>query len=154
MRLLTVISCCSLMCLAHFPAFGQDVSITQALSFGSFTVNNNNASHNLVVQRTGGYSADAGYTVLDNPVPAEWALTSFPSSTLLNVVFDDVTNITKLGGGGEYFSMTSFTPTPSLSTDGLGAATLRFGATLVTSGTGTNYTDGTYTGTYDVTINY
>lgn len=144
----------ALVCVSVVPAIAQTVVIVQPLEFGSFTVNDNNAIHSLTVQRTGAVNADAGYTVVDNPVPAEWSLTGFPSFTELVIEVTDVTNIGKPSSRGEYFTLTNFTPTPSLSTDNTGAATLRFGATLLTSGVGLNYTDGTYSGTYDVTINY
>lgn len=134
-------------------AQAQTITRVQALSFGTFALKNNAAAHTLRVSRTNVVTADSAFAIFTDPVRGEYALTGFPSSTPFTVSIPD-TSLSLGGGGGAAFDLILFTPGSGLTTDGAGAADLRFGATLQTSGMGSMYSDGNYSGTIDITINY
>lgn len=131
-------------------AMAQTITRVDALSFGSFALKNNNAAHQLTVSRVGGITKDAAYALITNPTPARYDLSGFPASTALSISIPDST----VESGIHVFTLNNFTPTPGLSTDGAGDATLRFGATLTTSGNTVMYADGAYSGLIDITVNY
>ncbi len=132
--------------------FAQTITPVDEFSFGSFAIKDNTARHMLRVSRTGGVTADPEFIIFSGPTPAEYNLSGFPAFTPLNVTIPDST-VTS-GGGGAGFTLESFTPTPSLTTDGSGNATLLIGASLYTSGNSALYVDGAFSGTIDITITY
>lgn len=131
-------------------AKAETITPVQELSFGTFALKNNSSRHLLRVARTGGITSDSEYVVMTSPTPAEYSLSGFTPSTSVTVTIPDT--IITVGGG--YFDVESFTPTPGLVTDSSGNATLRFGASLYSSGVGSNYSDGTFTGSINITVNY
>ena len=139
------------ICLAASPTFAQTITRVQTLSFGTFALRNNNAPHALRVSRTNVVTADSEFAIFTDPTRGEYSLSSFPTNTPFTVFIPDTT---LTSGGGAQFDLGQFTPGSGLTTDGTGNADLRFGATLTTSGTGGNYTDGSYSGTIDITVNY
>ena len=143
------------MCvLANTDASADTVNQTQHLDFGSFVLKRNNAVYQLKVQKNGAVTSASSFIVITTPVPAMWELTDYPPNTLLTVSIPDAILSVGGAGTGNVFNLTDFTPTANLTTDGAGAATLRFGASLYTSGSGTMYADGSYSGDVSVTISY
>ena len=144
--------------IAVFGSGGQGCAQTidqqQPLTFGTFALRNNNASHLLRVQRTGVVNADAAYVLFVPPERGQFILAGFPPSTELTFVFTNATLTLNGGGAGNSFTVQDFTPPASLTTNASGNATLRFGASLYTSGSGINYADGNYSGDSQLTINY
>lgn len=140
------------VCVPFASVIAQTITPVQEMSFGKFALKNNSSAHMLRVARTGGVTADSAYIVMDTPVPAEYTLAGFTPSTPLTVSIPDST--LTAAGTGDHFDLRDFTPTPGLTTDGAGGATLRFGASLYTSGSGTNYIDGAFSGDIDITVDY
>lgn len=131
-------------------AKSETITPVQELSFGTFALKNNSSRHLLRVARTGGVTSDSEFIVMTAPTPGEYTLSGFTPSTSVTVSIPD----TVITVGGGYFDVESFTPTPGLVTDASGNATLRFGASLYSSGIGSNYSDGTFTGNINITVNY
>lgn len=140
------------MWMVAWPVQAQTISRVQTIHFGTFAIKNNSAVHTLRVSRTNVVTADSAFALFTAPIRGEYDLAGFPSSTPFTVTISDAT--LNSGGGGEPFYLSNFTPGTGLTTDGAGNAEVRFGATLATSGVGANYTDGTYSGTIDITIDY
>lgn len=138
-------------CVGANPAQAQTITRVQTLSFGTFALRDNNAPHALRVSRTNVVTADSEFALFTAPTRGEYSMSGFPTDTPFTVSIPD-TALTSGGGGS--FDLGQFTPGSGLSTDSSGNADLRFGATLTTSGTGGNYTDGSYSGTIDITVNY
>lgn len=149
--------CCLVVVLVAMwgaPCFAQTITRVQPISFGMFVIKNNASAHNIQVSRTNSVTADSAFALFTNPVRGEYDLSGFPASTPFTVSFF-ATPITVGGSGtGEAFTLGSFTPGTGLSTDSSGDAQLRFGATLTTSGSGINYSNGSYQGELDITVNY
>lgn len=130
------------------------ITRVDAMDFGTFALKNNASQHNMSVSRTNIVTADSAYVRIIDPTRGEYALTDFPISTVLTFSIPDTTMSLNGSGVGEIFSLENFTPPPSVTTNGSGAATLLFGATLRTSGSGSMYPDGNYSGLVDITVNY
>lgn len=86
-----------------------------------------------------------------------YVITSAAPSVTLNVNIANLNNLTCGGctGSPPVITLTSVTaddPTPT--TDTGGAANFRLGAVLTTVAGGNQYTDGTYSGDFDLTVSY
>lgn len=121
------------------------------LHFGTFIVKQNSTVSNLTVSRTGVVTAGSAFIILSPPNRGTWFISGLPPSTTMNFSF---TPATLSGPGGQTFTVSSFTPLTPLNTNPAGETAAIFGATLSTSGSGTPYTDGSYTGSYDLIITY
>lgn len=129
------------------------ITETQALSFGSFALRNNNGVYDLVISPTGGVTADPEFVVISNGQEAQFNVSAFPALTTL-IITVSAANLTD-GGGGEEFSLTNFQTSPAtVVTTGAGTASFGLGTTLQTSGTTTVYTDGAYSGSATVSVNF
>ncbi len=136
--------------IGHPSAWAQSITPVQELGFGTFALKNNSSRYLLRVSRLGVVTSDSQFVILSPPTPAEYSLSGFTPSTLLVVTIPDST----ITVGGDSFDLESFTPTPGLTTDSSGNAVLRFGASLYSSGLGANYTNGSFSGTINITVNY
>ena len=138
------------------PALGQaTITETQAISFGTFALSNNNAVYTSTVQTNGTTSSDPEYLIFSDAVEGRWDLTNFPASTLLtiNITSGDLT--LNGAGSGEPFSVGSFDIFPSnTTTNASGALSIKIGAVLSTSGTGTMYADGSFSANGLLTVNF
>ena len=148
------------------PAKAQTMTEVQKLDFGTFGVVNNNGSYTIVIGPDNSVTYDpSGKIVSDGAHIGHrgvYALAGFPPNMQLTLGVT-TTNNTTTGGvtltngssltyaGNPAFSIGSFTANNPL-TDASGNATLYIGATLTTSGSGTNYMSGTYNGSVDITL--
>jgi hypothetical protein len=144
-------------------ADAQEYTEVTALNFGTFGMRDNDNQYSIVL----GYDNSVTYDpeIADNPdFPPQRGQYDFidlpPNVTFYvgvsvpnppvsgGLILDNSSGLT-FGGG--VFTLENFTAN-DLTTDGNGDGTLYIGATLKTSGNGTMYSDGVYSGTYDLTL--
>ncbi len=129
------------------------VTVDQAFNFGSFIAMRNDVSYDIVVNTDGSYSYDgAAYVEILPPQPGIYLFDGLPSSTAITSV--DVTQGSPMIGVGSFFSLVDFQETHPATTNGVGEAQIYIGATARSSGNGTPYSDQTYLGSVDITINF
>lgn len=94
------------------------------------------------------------FTVLTGATRARFRLLNGPGNTALSVVVS-ATNVLKDGVGPEMFEITDLEIRPNNpQTNGAGRRVIRIGSTLRTSGDGTFYYAGNYSGVVDVTVSW
>lgn len=121
------------------------VSESSALSFGS--VIRSASAGTVVINTSGTRSVTGGVTALGGTVSAASFAVSGEGSAAYTISFTDGT----LTGPGTSMAVSTFTNDGSGSLSGGGSETVNVGATL---SVGANQTEGAYTGTYTVTVNY
>lgn len=127
---------------------------TQALAFGKFVA----GSGGSVTVSPGGVRSASGGVVLVPSGPgaaAQFSVTGDPS--VIYSITLPANGVVSLTSGGNSMALNNFTSTPSASTPSTGllsaggSQTLSVGATL---SVGSNQASGSYSGTFDVTVNY
>lgn len=115
--------------------------------------------------------ADANIVVISSGTPASFAVTNAAPFTILTLTLPSSAITLATPGGTAEFTVDTFNAiikggqndgdaytsgTPNLRTDGSGAVGFNVGATLHTDATTptTDYLDGTYTGSYQVQVDY
>ncbi|OUR90582.1 hypothetical protein A9Q81_19045 [Gammaproteobacteria bacterium 42_54_T18] len=123
----------------------------QSLHFGTFALVNNTTVSTLKIFHTGATpDASSKLYPLSFGQAGHYRLTAYPVFTPLTITIADFTlNV----GMAEPFTISAFTH-DAIITDGAGEALLKLGATLSTSGTGTNYGDAVYTGIIDIQVSF
>lgn len=123
----------------------------QPLGFGEFAIAKNDAVSTLRIRHDGGNQI-ATYKILPLAFgqPGIFQLSNYPVFTPLMIT---VSNFVLQLGAAPDLLIEDFTFDP-VTTNGNGEATLVIGATLKTTGTGTNYGDGNYTGVMNIVINW
>lgn len=152
--------------LYGIPSWAQTMTQVRPLSFGTFAILNNSGAKTITVAPDNStvyhpdivadIPAQSGHYTLEE-MPAN--VTFYLGISVSNPPGDGglvLDNATSLTGGAQPFTLTDFTVNANntVVTDGDGDADMYIGATLVTSGNGAAYTDGVYTGTYDITFFY
>jgi hypothetical protein len=134
------------------PAHAAYITI-QALDLGSWFIPNNSGVYTITINTDGTSSHSPELTKVKGPTKGIYDIGDLPvSTTILSI---DVAQNTPMTFGGSTFTLGSFqTSTNAPATDGAGRVTLTLGLTASTSGNGTPYPDGTYSGLVDVTINF
>ncbi len=141
---------------------------TSALDFGVLAVfcdgGNNTTTATLStagVLATGAPAASAQVIDIDgaNRTQGVFDITGAAPTTAITVTRANITNVTcaACGGGNPLITTTALTDDQGggQSTDANGALTINVGATLTTlASCGTQYADGAYQGTYDLTASY
>lgn len=158
------------------------LSQTTALSFGTIrakadTSGSTNHVASLIVNPDGSAStasstgANASITVISQGTPAVFAISNAAPNTNLTITSPGTVTLSRTGGGGANFTVDTWafritsgtnantaysTGSPNLLTDNTGAVTFAAGATISTQATtpSADYTDGSYTGTYNMVVNY
>ncbi len=129
------------------------VTVDQALSFGTFLVMKNDAQYDITVNADGSSTYDAGaFVEIVAPQRGIYLFDGLDSSRA--IVSVDVTQGSPMIGGGSFFQLVNFQEIHPPTTNGVGEAQIFIGATARSSGNGTPYSDQTYLGTVDITINY
>lgn len=150
-------------CFYAKSADAADMVQIQALHFGEFAYVDNSVPRTIVIAPDDTVTYDDD--IIEGNVPAhrgEYQLTDFPPNMIIHtgvtvptpptdggVTLDNSSSVSL--PASESFTLSNFTTNEPI-TDGNGDATLYIGATLTTSGNGQSYSDGNYTGTYDVTF--
>jgi hypothetical protein len=147
LNFLTLIACSILYPASCRAAITEE----QPLSFGSFAIAKNDAVSTLIVPHVGGIPR-ATYKLfpLTRAQPGHYRLTAYPAFTPLMINISDFQlNL----GASPILYIEDFTFDP-VNTDASGAALLKIGATLKTSGLGGTYGDGGYSGTLNITVSW
>ncbi len=126
-------------------------------NYGEIIVLKNDAQYDYTVgpQNSSPLTFDPSqFTVLTGAVRARFRLTGAPGNTALNISVS-ATDVLKDGVGPEMFEITDLEIRPNNpQTNGAGRRVIRIGSTLRTSGDGTFYYGGSYTGMVDVTVSW
>jgi hypothetical protein len=135
-------------------AEAQDMAEIHSLNFGEFAMLDNNSVHTIVVTPGNIATYDPALIRGIQAQRGEYLLTGLPANEALGITLDNTVDLSHNGlGGGALFTIDTYT-TNNPSTNGAGDATLYIGATLSTSGSGSGYIDGPYSGSVDLTINF
>lgn len=141
MRFFALIFIACLFCSFANPASAQSISLVQELDYGEAVVKDNDSQHSLIVNASGGVSADAEFAVIVSPQEGVYRLTGAtafqPISSVIVTVDQQVLN------AGEQFIIDNFDIDFPATADINGEAIISVGARLRTSGTGTPYTGST-----------
>ncbi|MBK5206990.1 MAG: DUF4402 domain-containing protein [Polaromonas sp.] len=152
-RVLTALACVLMAASVSWAAAIAIVN-TQALAFGKFVA----GSGGSVTVSPGGVRSASGGVVLVPSGPgaaAQFSVTGDPS--VIYSITLPANGVVSLTSGGNSMALNNFTSTPSASTPSTGllsaggSQTLSVGATL---SVGSNQASGSYSGTFDVTVNY
>ena len=123
----------------------------QPLSFGTFAIVNNLTVSTLAVPYSGSNPVPSiKIYPLVRAQPGHYQITGLPAFQPLTIT---INNFVLSVGGAEPFNVNTFT-FPALITDTNGEALLKVGATLNTTGSGTEYADATYTGSINITVSF
>ncbi len=131
------------------------INETQAISFGSFALQNNDAQHDYRIHPDGTTTIDAEYLEITSAQEASYDVSGFPNNTPLIVTVVSSTLTLNGSGSGEAFTVVNFDTLPaSPQTDGSGNETFALGTTLRSSGSTTMYPDGNYSANATVSVNF
>jgi hypothetical protein len=135
-----------------FPA-RADVTVVQALHFGSFISKNNDAQYDITIHPGGAYSfSGTGFIEILPPQQGIYDIDGLPASSTISSII--ITQLSPLASNsGENFQMLDFEETHGNS-NGSGVARVNIGATARTTGSGIAYPDQTYTGELQIQINF
>jgi hypothetical protein len=135
--------------------FGRVVAVADTLgvNVASLTIPSNSAVP------TPTNSVPARFVIVDstNASNGVFAVSGAAPSTALNVSTGTLVNLTCGACPGLPPALTLFSVTPggpTVTTSGAGAATINVGAVIRTVAGGNQYTDGTYTGSFVLTVSY
>lgn len=152
MRLLRLFNtgfCLLLLCLTS-AAYAQTITENQPLRFGELSLTNNNAARQVILNSSGGYTADSEFIVFNDPQLGNVTASGYLPLITLNIVISDAT---LTGGSAASFVIKdTFTNPATITTDASGEATFDVGATLESDGSGITHTDDSYDGNYTITI--
>ena len=140
------------MILIGQPAQAQTITPVQNLSFGEGVVTDNSAQHSIIIQADGTLMNDPEFRFVTLPQEGIYNLTGAAALAPITSVL--VTVDQQVIGPGQDFTIDSFDIDAPANTDGSGAATIRIGARLRTSGTSINYTPSAlFNGQFTITVN-
>ena len=124
------------------------------LDFGTFALKDNNSPHTIVVTPGNGITYDPAFVVGVQAQRGVYSLSGLPHNEALGITIDNTVNLSLNGSGsGALLGIGTYTSN-NPSTNGSGDATLYIGGTLTTSGSGSLYGNGDYSGSVDLTINF
>lgn len=153
-----VTACVFAGCLWPGVSYAQlTVTPTRHMDFGELIIKDFNVVAQFVLhENTGITTGDANTIVLALGQNASFDVSGGPGNTAYTVTIDATTSPTLGGGGGgPSFTLDQFQTNPAvLQTDGFGNDTFTMGCRATTSGGGTVYTDGGYSGDYDFTVQF
>lgn len=125
-------------------------------SFGRFSLRNNTAAHELIVNAaTNIVTADPPFVIDAQPQRGEYLLEGFDPGEEITITIDDGGLTLNGGGGTEVFATVDYTISPSpVIAGGGGDVTFYVGATLRTLGNGVTYPTGTYNDDLDIQFDW
>lgn len=125
-------------------------------SFGRFSLRNNSAAHELIVNAaTNIVTADPPFVVDIDPQRGEYLLEGFDPGEEITITINDGGLTLNGGGGTEVFATVDYTvsPTPVIAGGG-GDVTFYVGATLRTLGNSVTYPTGPYNDDLDIQFDW
>lgn len=137
-------------------AAAETMTVQQELSFGTFSLKDNDAQHTLIVSAVdNSYTPDAAFVVGIAPRRGEYLLEGFAPGTEIDVTVADGGLTLNGGGGTQVFATVDYTVSPSpVIADGGGSATVYVGATLRALGDSIMYAGGSYEDDLDITFDW
>lgn len=132
-------------------AYAGTITISQDLDFGKFVLTDNNAPRSIEMLSVGGYIADPQYVFFTPPQRGIVTLTDFPPFTVLEINIG-LTSLDQSGVTSNFSISNTFKDPTFVITDLAGEATFEVGAKLTSDGGGDTHTNGTYDGTFTITI--
>lgn len=158
-KALSVLPSCLAVLVLSFPSFAiaaETMTVQQDLSFGTFSLRDNDAQHTLIISAAdNSYTPDAAFVVGIAPHRGEYLLEGFTPGTEIDVTVADGGLTLNGGGGTQVFATVDYTVSPSpVIADGSGNATVYVGATLRTLGDSITYADGSYEDDLDITFDW
>ena len=142
----------ALVVFTSVEARAQSLAETQSLDFGEGLISDNSAQRAINLQANGAFTNDPEIFFVTTPQVGIYALTGATPLLPFNVgiVVDQ-----QVIGPGEDFTIDNFDIDAPAATDGSGEATIRVGARLRTSGTGTPYTvSSAFAGQFTITVTF
>ena len=129
------------------------IDTSQAMSFGRFAVRANDMQYTIVIDpMTGNGTFDTnGFIEIDPVQRGVYVMVGLPANMPILLSFTN--SFLSPSGGGPNFSIRDYTHNNPVS-DASGNATFYIGATLRTTGGGQHYNSDTYSGTFDLQIDY
>jgi hypothetical protein len=154
-RILLLTACLWFLPLASASAQTTMTEVTP-FDFGRFSLKNNTAPHELIVNAaTNGVTADPPFVIDIDPQRGEYLLEGFDPGEEVTVTIDDGGLTLNGGGGTEVFATVDYTISPSpVIADGGGSVTFYVGATLRTLGNGVTYSTGNYQDDLDIQFDW
>lgn len=150
LRIFTPLILSAMVLMTPLSASAVTVVSETSMDFGTFVVKNNNSVAAFNLTKTSSYTADPEFIVVSDPTAGSMDLSGFPTNTSISITFDPTT----LSGAGGVFSISNFDVTSPRDSGAGGLISFTYGARLSTSGTGTPYSDGSYSGTLNVIVSY
>lgn len=139
---------------AIHPSFSQTIIQNRSFNYGLITINDNSSAHSMTIATNGTITNNPVHiTIFQDGETALFSVSGFDASTQYSISIPDTT-ISYNGTGPQYFDIVSMTISPAIFiTDPSGEGSFTVGSTFRTSGNGTGYPQGSYTGNVLVTIN-
>ncbi|MGC9386781.1 MAG: DUF4402 domain-containing protein [Hydrogenovibrio sp.] len=134
-----------------------DITIEEPLNFGRIAIKDNNSLQTLRIRTNGHINKTDGIIVLEPGQPGRYFLYNFPANTTLDIQVLQPAVSTGFSGSSPLQATFILLPQLELSqytTNLLGEVTLPLGGELTTSGDGQPYSEGNYSDTYNLLINY
>lgn len=124
---------------------------TQALDFGEWAILGNHGVYTIMLQANGSYSSSPNAIMINPPHVGIYKVTGLDPNVVINSAV--VTMVQPLQmGGSEDFIMDNFDVVVP-NADSAGETTITLGARVKTTGSGTPYNDGMYSGQIDIDLN-
>lgn len=130
-------------------------TILQALRFGNFAVINNNSAQSLTIHTNGTYTADPAF-IMGSPPPqyGEILIETTAPNEACSIIFSDGTLSLNGAQIAPLFIITDQTLATPCMTNPDGSLDIRFGATLQTDASGLYYPSGSYSGEFEIILEF
>lgn len=158
MRSFAILTIASALCAGLSAPAAAQTTLTEVtpFSFGRFSLTNNTAQHELIVDAaTNIVTSDPPFIIDIDPQRGEYLLEGFDPGEEITVTINDGGLTLNGGGGTEVFATVNYTISPfPVIADGSGAVTFYVGATLRTRGDSVTYSTGDYMDDLDIQFDW
>ena len=144
----------ALVCaLLAVPAAGQSIVEERPLSFGRLAIASNVMAGSVTIGSNGTTTTTGSVISVVRGTPGRYRITGLPAQSPVSLSYAS-TPLYRGGmaGGPVYLSIDAVLAPATAVTDGTGTANIELGATLMTSGDGNPYGDGSYQGDILITV--
>lgn len=148
-----LISCLCLSCFAQMAQAQISLTENQALYFGEFAFASINDPIEISVDTGGNVTSNSNTTIINGPTRGEYTITGGTPNAAYTITTD--TSGTLENGATGTFTVDNIVVSPAASNfDAFGDTNIVIGARLSAPGDGTQFTNGSYTETLNLTISY